>query len=102
MKFDYKQIVDLGFQREDYHDAIHKETYGWHPFFMTLDLSDGISLDWDCETREIQMLRCDKESSILGRMKIKSEEMLIDILKFFGKIKTEEKPNIDYSVINAC
>ena len=102
MKFEYQKVIDLGFEREDDTDSMFAETYGWHPFYTTLKLTKRIYLNWDCETREIQMIRYDKESSILGRMKIESEEMLMSILKFFGKIKTEEKPNIDYSVINAC
>jgi hypothetical protein len=86
MQFNYKDVLDLGFVREDYADSVHFSQYGWNPFWMTIHLSKKISLSWCNETHEITMLRCNEKHDVLGRMKIESEQQLYDILSFYGKI----------------
>ena len=99
MKFDYKKVDDLGFQREDYKDSLHYSEYGWQPFWMTLNLTKKISMNWDCETKEITMLRCNKEHDVLGKIKIQSEDQLHELLVFFGLF---EPPKVKSCIVNAC
>lgn len=85
--FWYEQVKDLQFKRDDYSDSVHFDQRGWHPFFMELKLTEEISLNWDCETRTIEMTRCDKESNVLGRMQIKNYLHLIELIDFFTENK---------------
>ena len=85
--FWYEQVQGMGFIREDYRDSVVFSKTGQHPFFMQLELTvtangDSITLDWDYETGRIEMVRCDADSNVLGRIKIKNMEQLKEIISF--------------------
>lgn len=85
---DYKKVIDLGFRREDQSDSIFYDEYGFNWFIVTLRLftaknKDFVELDWDCNTREVEMIRYDKECTILSRMKIETYDELVRIVNFF-------------------
>lgn len=91
--FWYEQVHKLNFKRDDYSDSVHFDQRGWNPFFMELKLTEEISLNWDCETRTIDMTRCNEEGDILGRMNIKNYHHLTELIDFFtGK----KKGKVDY------
>lgn len=85
MEFNYKDVIDRGFKREECHDQqfINQNGYDW--FVVTKQLTKSIYLDWDSYTHEIELIRCKEDTHITGRIKIVSEEMLDEFINFFKK-----------------
>ena len=108
--FWYRQAKDLGFERTGFNDSVYFDQKGQQPFFMELKLNKGISMNWDCDTCRIELLRCNKDADVLGRIRIRNYDHLIEMINFFtGKKKTIDEvlesakaysPND--SIMNAC
>ncbi len=93
----YKELIDLGFEREDYHDGVVFNITGHHPYHLTLLLSERIAHNSDsdksveitacfnADMKCVEVIRCDIESNIMGRLIFTDIEELKDLIKFFGK-----------------
>ena len=55
--FEYKTVKDLGFERVELDDNVFFNQHGYKYFFMKCELSGGVRLEWDCETRRIELIR---------------------------------------------
>lgn len=87
---DYADVLKLGFKRTDYTDSVHFDQHGWKDFLMELHINKQIYFTWDTLTREVDMIRIDKDSNIKGRYKIESYKQLLALLIFFGKVEDTE------------
>ena len=90
--FWYEQVQGMGFVRDDYRDSVVFSKTGQHPFFMQRYLMKvrnigEITLQWDYETGKIEMVRCDGDSNVLGRVEIRDMEHLQEIINFFCENK---------------
>lgn len=54
MKTKYKDLIKLGFKREEGIDNLFFEEHGFDYFFLTYE-KGSISFNWDSTTREISM-----------------------------------------------
>ena len=87
---DYIDVLKLGFKREEYHDSVHFDQLGWNDFLMELKINKQIYFTWDTLTREVDLIRIDKDCNIKGRFKVESYKQLLDLLVFFGKVEDPE------------
>ena len=90
--FWYEQVQEMGFIREDYRDSVVFSKTGQYPFFMQRYLMKvenvgEITLQWDYETGKIEMIRCDSNYNILGKIEIRNMEHLQEIINFFCENK---------------
>lgn len=83
MKFLYKDVINKGFVRQDQNDSVFFDQNGYNWFLVTLQLRKNIYLDWECTTHEVELIRIDKDATIKGRIQIKSEEHLVELIDFF-------------------
>ena len=100
--FWYEQVQEMGFVREDYRDSAVFSKTGQHPFFMQRYLMKvknvgEITFQWDYETGKIEMIRCDNDCNVLGRIEIRNMEHLQEIINFFcenehSKCTKEQEP----------
>tara|TARA_R110002012_G_scaffold255141_1_gene434812 strand:+ start:6515 stop:6772 length:258 start_codon:yes stop_codon:yes gene_type:complete len=82
-KIKYKDLVQLGFERENLSDTVHYEIYGTESFVMTLKLTKKIYLTWDCEDREVFLIRGNKEGDILGKHPVVNTLDIANWIRFF-------------------
>lgn len=87
---DYIDVLKLGFKREEYNDSVHFDERGWNDFLMELHINKQIYFTWDTMTREVDMVRIDKDCNIKGRFKVESYKQLVSLLIFFGKVDEPE------------
>lgn len=86
--FEYKTVKDLGFERIEMDDNVFFNQHGYKCFFLKLDLSNKIRLEWDCQTRLIEMIRiAHNNMGVLGRLTIKNSEELNMFIDFFKRTK---------------
>ncbi len=93
----YKELIDLGFKRENYKDFVVFNITGHHPYHLTLTLSERIydkkdsdksveiTACFNSDMKCVEVIRCDMESNIMGRLIFTDIEELKDLIKFFGK-----------------
>ena len=89
-KVNYADVIIRGFKRKELSDNVffNQNGYGW--FLVTKKLSKKISLDWDCETHFLTLIREGKQGTIHGRIYLTGElEELDRIIRFF----TEDTPD---------
>ena len=79
----YDNIQKLGFKEELQDDEIFEKQYGFPYKIITLKLAKGILVDWNQVTRTCQMIRLDKEATILGRIPIRNLDDLKTLIEFF-------------------
>lgn len=83
---DYKQVIDLGFVREEHPDQIWFNQKGYGYFLVTKKLAKGIYLDWDTEERTVSLVRWKpKTGDILGRMPLFSMDEIKETIEFYKK-----------------
>jgi len=80
---EYKDVLSLGFQREDLQDSIFFNKFGFNYYLMTLKLYKGISAEWDINERTVKIIRCNKEGDILGQIYVKDLAELEIYINFF-------------------
>lgn len=81
---DYKDVIALGFLRQDEQDSVFFGQYGFKWFIVEIELTKSVKASWDCNSRLVELIR-HKERSILGRMPIENLQHLKDMLSFYGK-----------------
>ena len=81
----YKDVIALGFLRQQETDHVFFNQYGFDWFIVDMKLQKGLRASWDCNSRLVELIRYDKEQTILGRMPIKDLEHLKETLAFYGK-----------------
>ena len=79
----YKTIKELGFKEEYQDDSVYENQYGYPYKIVSLKLSKTLYIDWNQVTRTCELIRQNKECDILGRMPIRDEEHLNEIIEFF-------------------
>jgi hypothetical protein len=92
-KIDYKDVIELGFERESAADGIWLNKFGYEYFIVHKRISKSIQFDWDIKLRKVQIITLDEKQNILNRFPVKNLSTLIDLIDFF---KTSEinKPQI--------
>lgn len=106
MKFDYHEVIKLGFERTDLGDNVFFAQNGYDWFTVQLTIKH-FQFDWDSTTHEINLIRYDgcleKDISVkrLATVKIISMEMLKFFIDFLSS--TENKiyvfPTIEEKLI---
>lgn len=81
-KIDYQDVMDLGFKRQDEDDAVFFKQNGYDWFTVTKKLAKGIYLDWDSETKFVQLIR-HKKGFIKAKYNVKDLAELKMIDSFF-------------------
>lgn len=81
----YKDVIDLGFLRQQETDHVFFNQYGFDWFIVDMKLQKGLRASWDCNSRLVELIRYDEEKSIKGRMPVIDLQDLKDKLAFYGK-----------------
>lgn len=84
-QIDYQDIMDLGARRGEMNDSVFKRQYGYDDFWVELKLGKRIAASWDTRTRTVQIIRTDKEGTIIARMDVVSLSHLKQLIAIFGK-----------------
>ena len=81
----YINIKSLGFNESEENDEQFFDDYGFQYTIIQLWLSDLIYLEWEKENRLCKLLRIDskKTMNIMGNVKIKNLNHLIETINFF-------------------
>ena len=79
----YKDLIDLGFKREDYQDSVYFSQTGYQPFYLTLDITQRISFQYNAGYEYVSLLRCNKEGAILGEIRLDNIEEIKRLVNFF-------------------
>lgn len=92
-QINYKEVIDLGFKRKDLgNDSVFFNQYGFEWFIVIMKLKKGIYAEWDCTTKEVELVHYEKEN-VIGRMPIVDLEHLKKMITFF---KGEKKVETNY------
>lgn len=95
-EINYKDVIDLGFNVEQGNDNVYYNIHGHNYTIVTLDLKHRFICNWDCTTRLVEIMKCDKEGNILSTMQIMDESHLKHMINFINGVKTEEKSFTDF------
>ena len=83
--FNYQDLIDLGFIRNDYEDSVvYKET-GYHPFYLRKKLAKRIFIDYLSGEIQVSLIRIDDQNNIVGKIQTDEKTQIIQWIKFFGK-----------------
>ena len=75
-QIDYKDLIDLGFEREDASDNVffNQNGYGW--FWLELKLAKKIVAHWEQPEKTVELRRMGKNGTILSSLPVKNLEQL--------------------------
>ena len=79
----YKDIIDAGFKSEFVTDKNYFDQHGFEYEIITKKLSKRIYLDFQKETKTIELIRVNKEGWIQRRRKVHSLAEMKSIIEFF-------------------
>ena len=86
MKFDYDELIDLGFVREDHHDEIYLNRYGYGYFVVYKVLKKKrVIAEWDDRTRQVTILKLGENEKIEAQRVVESREELLFFISLFEK-----------------
>ena len=89
-KVNYADVIRRGFKRKELEDGVFYNQNGYQWFIVTKKLTKKISIDWDCETHFLTLLREGKRGEIHGRIYLTGDfEELDRVIRFF----TEDTPD---------
>jgi hypothetical protein len=79
MKFDYKDLLDNGFKREDCNDSVFFDQYGFQYFIFTKiiftkNLNTNFYFDWNVNTQELTLVKTNYEYNIIYKKIVDSIE----------------------------
>ena len=74
MKFDYKDLLNNGFKREDCNDSVFFDQYGFDCFILSKTLNKYAYFDWDILTQRLAIIKQDKEHTITFKRYVDSIE----------------------------
>ena len=84
MKINYKDVMDLGFEREPFGpDSVYFNEYGYQPFLVTKKLHKNFIAEWDCADHTVEIVKY-KKYNVLARLRVDSLEDLKVILNFIS------------------
>lgn len=87
-KFEYQELIELGFKRKDDMDSVFFNHTGYQPFHLTLNLTKKISLEWDSDpgSDRYQAVRLYRKvsQSHYKIVVVRSESSLHEIIDFFS------------------
>jgi hypothetical protein len=90
-KINYKDVIALGFERDEQSDDIFFNQYGFPYSIVSMKLAKNIISSWDCVDRTVKIDRLSKEQDILGTILCKNLSEVKEYLKFYGKYEETEK-----------
>ena len=73
MKFDYQDLIQNGFKREDCNDQVFYEQYGFQYFILSKQLNNHWSFDWDVNTNKLRLIKVDESKSITYQKYVDSQ-----------------------------
>lgn len=82
--FNYKELIDLGFERYDMNCAIHKDQMGFEDFFLFLKSGNKITFEWRYENPNIVKMVRYKKHNVLNHAEIEDMEILKAMMELFG------------------
>ena len=74
MKFDYKDLLNDGFKREDCNDSVFFDQYGFQYFIFTKELRKNFYFDWNVNTQELTLVKTNYEYNIIYKKIVDSIE----------------------------
>jgi hypothetical protein len=74
MKFDYKDLLNNGFKREDCNDSVFFDQYGFQYFIFTKELRKNFYFDWNVNTQELTLVKTNYEYNIIYKKIVDSIE----------------------------
>jgi hypothetical protein len=74
MKFDYKDLLNNGFKREDCNDSVFFDQYGFQYFIFTKELRKNFYFDWNVNNQELTLVKTNYEYNIIYRKIVDSIE----------------------------
>jgi hypothetical protein len=82
MKFDYIDLLNEGFKREDCKDSVFFDQYGFQYFLFTKYLTKIIYFDWNVNNQELTLVKTNYEYNIVFKKVVesKAEYELIEML----------------------
>lgn len=92
-KFNYGDLIKLGFVREDDTDSVYTHETGHQPFHLTLYLCKGVSIYFN-QDRTLTVYRKIKECEHT-KMSVRDEAHLKELIEFF-KRKPKKKRKDSY------
>ena len=87
MKFKYKEVIDLGFIRDEVSDSVYFDIHGTGYLLVYLQIcykNYDYVFNWSQENRCVNLLKCDKDGNIKMHHEVESMaqlKMLIELLK---------------------
>ena len=97
----YKEVMDLGFDREEHSDSIFFNQNGYDWFTVTKTLAKNLYIDWDCETHQVELIRWKpKGGYILNRMTLGTIEEVKKCIDFFTKKDPKKKDIKKYFTVD--
>ena len=79
-KFNYKDLLDLGFKRKEMSDEIFFNRYGFNWFLFRYKLDKRIWLEWDCNSREVRMVCYSKKGVIKNKSYMRTIEEITRLI----------------------
>ena len=86
----YKDVIDLGFKRQDTHDSVFFDDNGYVWFLVTKKLSKRRYLDWDCETHAVTLYKEDKDHNTDAVKTMYTIEEVRVAMLLFGKMTADQ------------
>jgi len=83
----YSDVIRLGFKIQKAHDKVYFNEYGFEYEIITFKLNKYSCIDWAKESRKCEILKCDKEGTILQIIDIQNLEELEKIINIYNIIK---------------
>jgi hypothetical protein len=74
MKFNYQDLIQNGFVREECNDQVFFDVYGFQYFIFTKELPKNFYFDWDVNTQELTIVKTNYEYNIVFKKIIESIE----------------------------
>lgn len=89
----YKDVIDLGFKRQDEHDSVFFDDNGYDWFIVTKKVFKRMYLDWDCEEHTVTLYHEDKDHNVEPIETMCTIEEVRKILRIFGKLPDGKLPD---------
>jgi hypothetical protein len=94
-KINYKDIIALGFKRQDENDSVFYDENGYDWFIVTKRISKSFYMNWDCETHFVELIR-EKKGDILNRIDLINLDAVKGMIDFFTKTNSKKGEDNNY------
>jgi hypothetical protein len=89
-EIDYKDLINLGFERFNMNCATTKNQLGHDDFGLELDLNKRFSLLWMQGDRRVKIMKCNQESDIKSQFYLQDLSDVKRHINLFKGIPNEE------------